>query len=165
MKKILCGILAVAMAFSCAACSGSNYSDYDTAVLELESVSAKAGSEIDVEVYLGNNPGTACVDVELEYDSSVFTAVGAKVAGDLKGNGLFSSNVTEDEYEMVADGGNLHAMWFNGFNTDATGEVMVLTFEVAEDAPAGEYTISFVQGEDDLVSVLKQAPALTMLIM
>ena len=153
MKKILCGILAAAMAVSCAACSGGgDYSDYDTAVLEVESVSAKAGDTVDVQVYLGNNPGTSVVEVELEFDTSVLTPVSAKVSGDLRGQGLFSSNVTEDEYEMIPDGEYLHAMWFNAYDTDANGEIMTLTFEVAEDAPAGEYALSFVESEDNLVN-------------
>lgn len=161
MKKILCGILAAAMAVSCAACSsGKDYSEYDTAVLEVASVSAKAGDTVDVEVLLNNNPGTATIGVELEYDASVLTAISAEASGALKGKGFFSSNASEDEIELFEDseGAQLSALWFDANNFDGNGEIMTITFQVAEDAEAGDYTIKFVESEDDLVSVTETGP-------
>lgn len=156
MKKIFCGILAAAMAVSCVACSnGKDYSEYDTAVLEVESVEAKAGDTIDVEIYLNNNPGTSTIGVALEYDTSVLTPVSAKASGDLAGQGFFSSNASEDDEFGLFEGDSgeyVNALWFNVSDFDGNGEVMTIEFQVSEDAAAGEYVISFTESEDDLVN-------------
>lgn len=157
MKKIICGILAICLAFSCCACSrGTDYSKYgDSAVLELENESAKPGKTVDVDVLLNNNPGTATVGVQLKYDASVLTPVDAKAAGSFKGEGFFSSNAGgEDEYGLYKDddGASLKALWFNAYNTEENGKVMTITFEVAEDAPKGETAITFEPNADDLTN-------------
>ncbi len=156
MKKILCGIMAAAMAVSCCACSnGKDYSEYDTAVLEVESVKAKAGDEVELEIYLNNNPGTSTVDIELNYDTDVLTPVSMKASGDLKGQGFFYSNLSgDDELGLFTNDDNAyaHGMWFNVADFKDNGEVMVVTFEVADDAAAGDYTIEIVDNEDNLVN-------------
>lgn len=158
MKRILCGIMAAAMAVACCACSsgGKDYSEYgDKAVLEAENVTAKAGKTVEMEIYLNNNPGTSTVDVDLRYDTEVLTPVSFKAAGDLNGNGFFFSNLTDDdEYGLFSDddGTYAHGMWFNVSDFTGNGKVMTVTFEVSEDAAAGEYPVTFNENEDDLVN-------------
>ena len=156
MKKILCGILAAAMAVSCVACSsGKDYSEYgDKAVLEVENVTAKAGDKVELDVYLNNNPGTSTVGVELEFDENVLTPVSIEASGKLKGQGFFTTNLAADEYGVFTgdDGTYVKGLWFNVSDWTDNGEVMTVTFEVAEDAAAGEYPITFIENEDDLVN-------------
>lgn len=157
MKRIICGALAAMMVLGCSACSnGKDYSEYgDTAVVELENVKAKAGNEVELEVYLNNNPGTASVGLELHYDEEVLTPVSMKASGELAGQGFFSSNLDEeDTFDQFEDDlSYVKAVWFNAFNFTGNGEIMTVKFEVAEDAPAGEYPITVTVGEGDLVSV------------
>lgn len=159
MKRILCGIMAAAMAVACCACSsgGKDYSEYgDKAVLEAENVTAKAGETVEMEVYLNNNPGTSTVDVDLRYDTDVLTPVSFEAAGDLKGTGFFFSNLSgeDDEYGLFAgeESTYAHGMWFNVSDFTGNGKVMIVTFEVADDAAAGEYSVTFNENDDDLVN-------------
>ncbi|MBQ6540033.1 MAG: hypothetical protein IJL71_03300, partial [Oscillospiraceae bacterium] len=64
MKKLVCLIMALMLLAVCTACSGSNgdYSKYGkSAVLELDSASAKPGSTVKLDISLNNNPGTTTI--------------------------------------------------------------------------------------------------------
>ena len=85
---------------------------------------AKAGDQITMTVSLENNPGVAGLDFRIIYDTSVLTLDSVTNAGLFSG---FSSgrNIIIDE---------------NGDVTE-DGAVVTLTFTVASDAAAGDYTV------------------------
>jgi uncharacterized protein YxeA len=157
MKKIICLVLALALLTVCCACSGGkDYSEYgDSAVLEIGSASAKAGSTVKMDISIHNNPGTSTIGIELDYDSSVLTPVSIERTGKLDGIGFFTSNLEgEDEYGAFSgdEGATVQGIWFNTSDFSDNGKVMTVTFEVADNAAAGDYAVKFVQHEDDLTN-------------
>ncbi len=158
MKKLVCLIMALMLLAVCTACSGSNedYSKYGkSAVLELGSSTAKPGSTVELDVSLNNNPGTSTIGIELSYDTAVLTPVSIERTGTLKGLGFFTSNLEGgDEYGAFSgdDGSTVQGIWFNTSDFKDNGKVMTVKFEVADDAPAGEYAVKFIPSDDDLTN-------------
>ena len=102
--------------------------------------SALPGDEIEVTVSLVNNPGLTTLIVNLDYDHSALTFVSA-ANGEL--------------FESMTKGTRL--LFDNYPNTAESGVLATLTFKVADNAAAGDYSVraySNDASDEDLVSVI-----------
>ena len=138
MKKVLAMVLAVFMLVS-VLCVGASA---DTApAIVVDSVSAAPGQTVAVSVRTQNNPGICGMRVALGYDESVLTPVEA-VAEDFGAADASFGPLTNP----------LSILWYDAINPAVTtnGAVATIKFQVAENAPAGEYplTLSIVDPED-----------------
>lgn len=157
MKKFLCLILAFGLLIACCSCGAKkDYSQYgDSAVIEIGNVKAKAGKTVKVAVKLQNNPGAAAVSLEMHYDTAVLTPISAVAGSKVKNIGYFQSNLDKsDEFNLFSDSDSdyVKAVWFNAYNFTDNGEIMVITFQVADDAEAGVYPITVEQHENDIAN-------------
>ncbi len=100
--------------------------DENTAKIVVNSVRARAGDTVDVLVSLENNPGFAALNLYFTYPEEL-TLVGAV-------NGVGTHGFTSDKTMF----------WDNTSDHTADGTLVTLTFEVADDAEDGDYTVSVV---------------------
>ncbi len=99
----------------------------NAAAIVVNDITTRAGETFDVTVDVANNPGMCFLQVTLEYDESVLTLKGAS-------NGSVLST--------FENGVNLQ--WSADADTSKNGTLVTLTFEVNEDAEAGEYTVNTI---------------------
>ena len=86
-----------------------------------------AGQQVDVTISFANNPGVASVMLTVGYDSEVLTLVGVTDHGQI-GTAMHSDNYAACPYTLT---------WANDLATENytyNGEIVTLTFAVAEDA-------------------------------
>ena len=133
MKRIISFMLAAVMIFSCigiATAAGSG-------TITVASTSTTAGSTIEVAVSVSDNPGIQALDISISFDANYLTLI------DVSNTGLFDDCVFGTTYSSP-----YHLTWNNmenGKRADWTGNgnLAILTFEVADDAPIEtETTIS-----------------------
>ena len=106
--------------------------DPSAAQITVDSVTAHAGDEISVKVYVKNNPGFMYMKVRMYYDPSVLEFLGAE-----------NGTVSTDAFEIGAKTGDLMEAFIWNTSSDATGDGLLVTlkFKVAENAEVGEYSI------------------------
>ncbi|MBE6948219.1 MAG: hypothetical protein E7456_00015 [Ruminococcaceae bacterium] len=117
---------------------------YYRPTLVVGNAEAAAGEAVEVSVYLYGNTGTACLDVEPSCDTNVLSFVSAELCKELSGEGVFETS--PEDAEILTE-----AVWADSSNYYGNGLVMTVTFQVAEDAPPGDYTVSLVEHDDDIV--------------
>lgn len=131
MKKIISTIIALAalaIPFSVMEASAAD----TTSEIKVATVSAEAGSEIDVPVEITSNEGIVAISFTIEYDTDALELVSVKDCG------LFAD-------ASYTPGGDLTAvpfrvMWENALATDNytdTGSVAVFHFNVLDTAESG----------------------------
>ena len=131
-KCFLTTLLVVSLILSCAFCV--NAASSNALCVEVESVEAKAGETVDVDVIVTSNPGVTAVKLVVDFDDSVLTLIGAEDKGVFNA-GMFSDDYTSD-YELV---------WLDALsaeNNTATGIVATLTFKVNDGADLGDTAIT-----------------------
>ena len=111
---------------------GTSEPDPSAAQITVENVTAHAGDEISVKVYVKNNPGFMYMKVRMYYDPSVLEFLGAE-----------NGTVSTDAFEIGAKTGDLMEAFIWNTSSDATGDGLLVTlkFKVAENAEVGEYSI------------------------
>lgn len=112
----------------------------DAAAIVVNDITTRAGETFDVTVNITNNPGICFLQITLEYDKSVLTLKGAT-------NGPVLST--------FENGVNLQ--WSADADTSKNDSLVTLTFEVNENAKAGEYAVNTIFREaydSDLNDVL-----------
>ena len=105
--------------------------DGDEPVIKASSVTAVRGTQFNVTLNLGNNPGFVSLRTELEYDDDYFKVV--KITdGGLLGTKYFSDNLTNSPLELF---------WTNPLKSNITknGKIVTVTFESKANTPAGKY--------------------------
>lgn len=93
------------------------------------------GDTVSITIALENNPGIITMILEVGYDTSVMTLTGVTDGGIL-GTAMHTDKLTMDPYQLT---------WNNGTapsNFTAVGDLVTLTFTIAEDAPEGSYDIT-----------------------
>ena len=100
----------------------------------VSSATCNQGKQVKVTISLENNPGIISARLNVHYDSSVMTLVGVEDAGNL-GATMHSNQFTNPYVLSWANDTILENITFNG-------DVVTLVFDVAEDAPFGEYAVS-----------------------
>lgn len=110
-------------------------------VLQVSDAAAKAGDEITVTVDIAHNPGLLGTKMTLSYDENVMTLTNAT-------NGSALSGLNYMKPSRLKSGCNF--LWYGSAPSAAQdGTVLTLTFTVAEDAPAGSYSVDLVCLESD----------------
>ena len=139
MKKVLAMVLAVLMLVS-VLCVGVSADEAQTApAIVVDSATTYAGETVSVAVRTRNNPGIVGMRVALGYDPAVLTPI-EQVEQDFAGAtfGPLSNP--------------LSILWVDAIHPDVTtdGVVALITFQVAEEAPVGEYplTLSILDPDD-----------------
>lgn len=108
----------------------------EPAILKAEPVSTTAGGTVTVVLSLENNPGLVSLSLNLEYDDTLMKLVEVE---DLE---LLSCAVHAEEIKMP-----YQLNWVNDTleeNITASGELVKLTFEIAQTAPNGEIPLKIV---------------------
>lgn len=102
--------------------------------LSVSQETAAPGETVTVDISLASNPGLVTMQLQVEYDESVLTLTEVQDKGQL-GSAMHNPTLTSP-YIL---------RWANNTAAEditANGTVVTLVFEVAADAPAGEYPIS-----------------------
>ncbi len=102
-----------------------------------DAVTAAPGKEVKIPIKVKDNHGVAGLALKVTYDASVMMPAKAEKGSLLSGlaNLQFGdtiANHTENSFECVA---------YNDSNFSDHGELMVLTFQMAENAAAGSYAL------------------------
>ncbi len=106
----------------------------DSPLIEVSTAKGKAGQNIDVTISLANNPGIISMMLSLSYDNSYLTLT------DVKDAGVLGSAMHSDAYITVP----YTLSWANDTATSnfmVNGNIVTLTFKVADDAPEGDIPI------------------------
>ncbi|MCD8048835.1 MAG: Ig-like domain-containing protein [Clostridia bacterium] len=111
----------------------------EKADISVGSVTARAGDEVTVPIEIENNPGIAGFNFVIDYDNTLLTPVSISLGSDLT-IGTLTSNIQQGgdmtQYEYVT------ALWYNPSNFTNDGEILLVTFAVADDAEEGDIPIS-----------------------
>ncbi len=113
-------------------------------------VDVKAGEEVSVNVSLVNNPGISAINLYYTYDTNYLTLKDVE-------NKVSKFTMTND----------VTTVWDAASNYTEDGILATLTFEVAKEAPSGDYTvgINFLSASNDsFQSVTAQTTAATITV-
>ena len=108
---------------------------YTEATLSVTKVVGQPGDTVDVCVVMYNNPGIVSMQLDVGYDPSILTLTNVTDGG-LIGSAVHSNNLTLCPYRLT---------WANDLSTTnytENGTIVTLTFTIAEDAAAGEYSVT-----------------------
>lgn len=111
----------------------------------VESVTAEPGGTIDVPILVENNPGIACIQLTLTYDSAL-TLNSVTYNSDIGGMSMPPQHLTSPA----------KLSWFNG-TADTTGDWVfaTLSFTVPEDAD-GSFPIEITYEADDVYNIAEE---------
>lgn len=106
-----------------------------------------SGNEASIAISIKNNPGLVSMRLKVSYDNDALTLLRVEDKG-LLGNEMHSDNLSAMPYTLF---------WKNGStNTDYVdnGEIVILTFAVAENAEVGYYpiSISYDSNSNDIIN-------------
>ena len=141
MKK-RCGLLlAFLLLIGCMAVPISAATD---PVIAISGEQADPGDTVKLTVSLRDNPGITVMRLQLQYDETVLTLVDVKDA-DRLGKSVHSKELDANPYVLY---------WNNTtskVNFKNTGDIVTLTFEIADDARYGEYAVDVTFDEKDIL--------------
>lgn len=101
----------------------------------------KIGGEIEVEVYVKNNPGLAGFVLNMVYDKEKLRPLEIQ-QGDIVAEGLFQSNLNAQ-----ADESNLTVTWFNVSDMTEDGKLYTVRFKVlSQEKTRTPITIQYTDG-------------------
>ena len=129
MKRFISTILIVIMLVSTLPVAAAE----KTAIIGSAAV-AKPGVQVTVTLHLNSNPGIASWTITLDWDTDALhldeesAAIGSAFSG-----GMFASNVTAP--------GQLRMAWASMMDVTSDGELITLSFTIADDAEPGSYTV------------------------
>lgn len=109
----------------------------------VESITASASDTVTLRIKVRNNPGILGMVLQLQYDESAMTLTGAANGEALSVLTMTPSNILESGCKFAWD-----AVAILEENI-ADGDILVLTFAIADDATAGTYavTVSYNVGD------------------
>lgn len=137
IKTVLSVLLVFAVMFSMSVISFAK----NTATVYSETFTATAGENIDIPVYIKDNPGLMGYKLTISYDQSVFTPVKVTQGIALKG-GIFNDSIdTSKKNEFVV-------LWSNSSNISDNGLLFTVNFKT-NSAAKGEYTITIKYSQND----------------
>ncbi len=98
-------------------------------IIEVANVSGKAGQTVEVPILLKNNPGIAVIEFKINYDKTKLSLSGYKDSG-------------LSEW-LIGVGEGENAVWISDVvNSNVSGEVLKLEFQILEETESGTATIS-----------------------
>ncbi len=116
----------------------------DAVVISIGSTKGLVGNIITVPVYLESNPGLINVTIDISYDSNVFTLTNVEDTGLL--SGAMHTDRLESPYRLT---------WANDTvaeNIYVTGNLVNLTFSIAENAEVGDYAFTISPVPDGIMN-------------
>ncbi|MBO6140546.1 MAG: hypothetical protein J6O40_02025 [Ruminococcus sp.] len=115
----------------------------DDGSFALTSAETKAGSEFTVELSVKDSTGLAGFQIEIEYDSSVFTLQNAEA---VDYNDVVLGNTENEPFTVL---------WMDAYGThsDQNGTFARLTFKTADDAAAGVYEMNVTFDSDNILDL------------
>lgn len=182
MKKIisaaLCLIMIAAMALPSFAANYAGNLDFS-----LTNAAGKQNEEITVELKLNENPGMYGFFIVIYYDSDTFIMRDIEFDGELTEFGEFEPtkmNLSMDElkgpilknlpdamrdYGIEPEDKNFKALMFNAYgldeDTDFTGTVAKITFQIMGIAEDGDYTIGIMPCEGNFINAASEDLSVT----
>ena len=150
--RILSVIMAVAMIMSSMVIVTSAASD-PTLTVTTDSATVVPGGTVTVKVNMANNPGIVSMRLELNYDNSVFTIADLTdvVDAGLLGTPVHNNSAAKHPYILS---------WQNGAaqnNFTVNGDLVAVTFQVADTAVAGETYDFSVSYDYDNTEIMNKA--------
>lgn len=136
-KALISALLVVIMICTMSVVSSAK----TTATVFSETLAVTAGDNIDVPVYIKDNPGLMGYKFIINYDKSVFTPVKVTQGTAVKGGNFNDSIDTSKNNEFVV-------LWSNTSETKENGLLFTLSFKTSA-AEKGKYTISITYSSDD----------------
>ena len=113
-----------------------------TARVFADSVQAVPGKTVSIPVKIENNPGL--MGFKLTFDDSPKTLSKPKVQkGSVTKNGMMNDSITSQT------NGSFDVVWSDSSETAENGVLMILQFEVKENASDGKYDIKCTYSQDD----------------
>ena len=115
----------------------AQYEQDNMPTLTVGNITAKAGDEIEIPVYITNNPGLVGMNFILTYNDSVILIEWVDPGSDNVFRGLSCQEPAkyENGCRLIWYGSSLRAV--------KDGEAMLITAKIANNAPAGTYTFTF----------------------
>ena len=111
--------------------------------ITLESVSGKPGDSVTVAVRITENPGIIAARLKISYDSSALQLTNVVDAGIL-GEYNFGDNLSSNPYIVTWSNGTAQADY------TANGDLVYLTFKIADDAQVGSLPITISYDEEEI---------------
>jgi hypothetical protein len=116
----------------------------DGATLSIASATAKAGDVVSLDISLANNPGVTNIELWVTFDTNYLQLEAKPEDGGIFPDVVFGSKLNRSPYKMVfSDDADF-------LDYDDNGLLATMNFVVAEDAPAGDYTIG-ISADDCLI--------------
>ena len=138
-KRLLSILLSVALLISMFGVS--TVSAVGTTQIEFGEVSGKAGNQVEVPVAITGNPGIASFRFWVAYNMEALTLVSVQ-KGEVLTSGTLKSNVDDEDATIT---------WFAVTDVTGNGELMTLTFDIAENAK-GNYPLTVTYEPEDIVN-------------
>lgn len=143
IEKAIAIVLILCMAFSIGV-----FAEGQTRIYSEAEISAEAGSEFTIPVYIENNPGIYCFTISITYDEDVVEAVeGSEQAGD-----ILPTVVGNPTYMNTPD---TRVAGLNVDNVAEDGLLFTYRFRIKEGVSAGQTTLS-INATTDSVRHLEQ---------
>lgn len=118
--------------------------------LVIDSVEAKAGDTVTLNVSIKDNPGLAAGKYEVDYDSNVMKVID---------NGYDKGDLIADE-AMVFVGNTKQypniVVWTGSQDILGDGVVMTMTIKIADNAKAGEYPITILSDTLEMINAKQE---------
>lgn len=114
--------------------------------IDVGSVSGKPGEIVTVPIRISDNPGIIAARLKISYNSDVLTLTGVKDGGIL-GEYNFGDDLTASPYIVSWSNGTAKADY------TATGNLVYLTFKIADDAKAGSSAVSVTYNANEVYNV------------
>ncbi len=113
----------------------------EAVTISLTDAQVRAGNIFTVDVVLENNTGFTNLGIEIDYDSSVMTLIGVDENIEVGATLTMAYDYNKKPYNMS---------WDNINDTIFSGRLATLTFEVNEEAAAGDYevTVDYYKGRN-----------------
>lgn len=118
--------------------------------LVIDSVEAKAGDTVNINVSIKDNPGLAAGKYEVDYDSNVMKVID---------NGYDKGNLIADE-AMVFVGNTKQypniVVWTGSQDILGDGVIMTMTIKISDNAKAGEYPITILSDSLEMINAKQE---------
>ncbi len=139
MKRIFSLVLAFAILFSCFICANE---EENVPTLKVVGGTSIPGRSVEVSLVMENNPGVMAIKIELSYDDTYLTLKEFKDNGMLKTYFGETEDLSDNPYTLC---------WADvegRKNNMGNGVLAVLTFDIAKEAPQGDYEIGISYNND-----------------
>lgn len=131
-KKILTILLAVLIAFSTSAVAFAA----STPTITVSSATAEQGETVTLNVALSDNPGINTFSFGFDYDETRLNLTNVELASGIPGQFTYSKK----------------AVWLNSKDITTNGNFLVLTFDVLDNAPAGDADVTVTYNAGDVAN-------------